>query len=434
MQVCKQFNNICKKRLNKGFILAEKFENKCLKSMKSQLPRRESERRNHPLARHCDILSAIETRISMMSMTFNKYIETDLACFIPGKSEQDVDIIDEENSVDDVNKPDESSRSKVQILVLDEIFRVLRIIQYKEFPPKTHEILQELRDLSSMAMEHFDEKIAPSLKFRLPCAKFRAQLQLVADSKQNLCEVSPITNDKLNRVIKVFQKHLRDAAVRNKQRDTISAEHEKEIVELKAQMVQLKKVISDMSKGEKTPGEPESTQAILNDSKEDFPKKRALTEYYNTPVELNTTSALANYATEAGFPVVASVPTSLIHFVLPPGKLPSPLHAHRVQNDRHIYKLNTTRKESLIYNSRKGTSYLANISCTPKVCPRGQPCQEVPSTLNNTSIYMIIQAQREGQGFLTEEWTLYARLTVECDSTLDCLRCVRNLQLLMHYV
>nr|CAD7568447.1 unnamed protein product [Timema californicum] len=318
LQVCKQFNNICKKRLNKGFILAEKFENKCLKSMKSQLPRRESERRNHPLARHCDILSAIETRISMMSMTFNKYIETDLACFIPGKveyrgseptlvwresrkpftnppppssakrdlnlnlpvlgslaqhetsplanytteSEQDVDIIDEENSVDDVNKPDEPSRSKV----LDEIFRVLRIIQYKEFPPKTHEILQELRDLSSMAMEHFDEKIAPSLKFRLPCAKFRAQLQLVADSKQNLCEVSPITNDKLNRVIKVFQKHLRDAAVRNKQRDTISAEHEKEIVELKAQMVQLKKVISDMSK----------------------------------VVELNTPSALANYATEAG--------------------------------------------------------------------------------------------------------------------------------------
>ncbi|CAG2067464.1 unnamed protein product, partial [Timema podura] len=96
----------------------------------------------------------------------------------------------------------------------NEIFRVLRIIQNKEFPPKTHEILQELRDLSSMAMEHFDEKIAPNLKFRLPCAKFRAQLQLVTDSKQSLCEVSPITNDKLNRVIKVFQKHLRDAAIR----------------------------------------------------------------------------------------------------------------------------------------------------------------------------------------------------------------------------
>nr|CAD7195470.1 unnamed protein product [Timema douglasi] len=199
------------------------------------------------------------------------------------RSEQDVDIIDEENSADDVNKPDELSRSKSADS--HEIFRVLRIIQNKEFPPKTHEILQELRDLSSMAMEHFDEKIAPSLKFRLPCAKFRAQLQLVADSKQNLCEVSPITNDKLNRVIKVFQKHLRDAAVRNKQRDTISAEHEKEIVELKAQMVQLKKVISDMSKGN-------------------------------------------SWIFAPGFPVVASVPTSLIPFVLPPRKMPSPLHAH----------------------------------------------------------------------------------------------------------
>nr|CAD7588338.1 unnamed protein product [Timema genevievae] len=297
-QVCKQFNNICKKRLNKGFILAEKFENKCLKSMKSQLPRRESERRNHPLARHCDILSAIETRISMMSMTFNKYIETDLSCFIPGKrlevSKRYEVLIWNQNFPENsgnVSKLTIISESAVKfskrwgklapsslsdfasaVCVLHRRSQiesvVLRIIQNKEFPPKTHEILQELRDLSSMAMEHFDEKIAPNLKFRLPCAKFRAQLQLVTDSKQSLCEVSPITNDKLNR---------------NKQRDTISAEHEKEIIELKAQMVQLKKVISDMSNGVKTPGEPESTRAILNDSKEEaLPKKRALTEYYNT--------------------------------------------------------------------------------------------------------------------------------------------------------
>lgn len=31
-------------------------------------------------------------------------------------------------------------------------------------PPRAHEILQELRDISSMAMEHFDEKILPDLK------------------------------------------------------------------------------------------------------------------------------------------------------------------------------------------------------------------------------------------------------------------------------
>ena len=53
--------------------------------MKAKLPRRESERRNHPLARHVDILAAIETRLSLLSMTFMKYIDMGLCCFIPGK-------------------------------------------------------------------------------------------------------------------------------------------------------------------------------------------------------------------------------------------------------------------------------------------------------------------------------------------------------------
>lgn len=29
---------------------------------------------------------------------------------------------------------------------------------------RTHEVLQELRDISSMAIDHFEEKIAPTLK------------------------------------------------------------------------------------------------------------------------------------------------------------------------------------------------------------------------------------------------------------------------------
>ena len=53
--------------------------------MKAKLPRRESERRNHPLARHVDILSAVETRLSLLSMTYSKYIDLGLCCFIPGK-------------------------------------------------------------------------------------------------------------------------------------------------------------------------------------------------------------------------------------------------------------------------------------------------------------------------------------------------------------
>jgi len=132
-RVNKRFNTICKSLLNKGFRAVERYHSKCLKDVKSKLPRRESERRSHPLSRHCDILTAIETRISLLGMTFMKYVDLDLCCFIPGK-------------------------------VIDEIFMVLRVILPDQNPPRAFEILQELRDISSMAMEYFDEKIVQSLK------------------------------------------------------------------------------------------------------------------------------------------------------------------------------------------------------------------------------------------------------------------------------
>lgn len=110
-----------------------KRHNANLKAIKSQLPRRESERRNHPLAKHSDILTCIETRISMLSMTYSKYIDKDLCCFIPGK-------------------------------VIDEVFNILKLIESTNKPLRAHEVLQELRDISSMAIEHFDENIAHRLK------------------------------------------------------------------------------------------------------------------------------------------------------------------------------------------------------------------------------------------------------------------------------
>lgn len=36
--------------------------------------------------------------------------------------------------------------------------------RFAERPLRTHEVLQELRDISSMAIDHFEEKIAPALK------------------------------------------------------------------------------------------------------------------------------------------------------------------------------------------------------------------------------------------------------------------------------
>ncbi|KAM5238944.1 F-box only protein 28 [Ctenodactylus gundi] len=135
--VCKRMDLVCQRMLNQGFLKVERYHNLCQKQVKAQLPRRESERRNHSLARHADILAAVETRLSLLNMTFMKYVDSNLCCFIPGK-------------------------------VIDEIYRVLRYVNSTRAPQRAHEVLQELRDISSMAMEYFDEKIVPVLKRKLP--------------------------------------------------------------------------------------------------------------------------------------------------------------------------------------------------------------------------------------------------------------------------
>ncbi|XP_074649055.1 F-box only protein 28-like [Tubulanus polymorphus] len=139
--ICSQFEKICQGILNRGFTRVDRLHSACLKSIKALLPRRESERRNHPLSRHVDILTALETRLSLLGMTYVKYIDMGVCCFIPGK-------------------------------VLDEILKILDIVQTTENLPRAHEILQELRDISSMAMEHFEEKIRPRLKAQLSPQKF----------------------------------------------------------------------------------------------------------------------------------------------------------------------------------------------------------------------------------------------------------------------
>lgn len=60
--------------------------------------------------------------------------------------------------------------------MIDEILYVLSSITHSkpcsnsevfilsDRPLRTHDVLQELRDISSMAIDHFEEKIAPTLK------------------------------------------------------------------------------------------------------------------------------------------------------------------------------------------------------------------------------------------------------------------------------
>ena len=66
----------------------------------------------------------MESDIIQLSFVFIKYVDLNLCCFIPGK-------------------------------VIDEIISVLRTIQMEENLPAAYEILEELRDLSSMAIEFF---------------------------------------------------------------------------------------------------------------------------------------------------------------------------------------------------------------------------------------------------------------------------------------
>jgi len=157
--VNRKFNDVAKSLLNHGFYKLLNCHAKHLKRIKAQLPRRESERSkcgrfiliigkvadvvvvvlgNHPLSKFSDILTCIETRLSMLSMTYQKYIQNGTACFVPGR-------------------------------VIDECYRILRMISATAAEPpaksmRAHEVLQELRDISSMAIEHFDEKIAPDIK------------------------------------------------------------------------------------------------------------------------------------------------------------------------------------------------------------------------------------------------------------------------------
>ncbi|VDO50145.1 unnamed protein product [Onchocerca flexuosa] len=96
---------------------------------------------SHSLSRVNEVYSALETRYALLSMTFRKYIDNDSCCFIAGK-------------------------------VLDEGFSVLRMldscIKRKVQPPETQESLKDIRDYSSMAMEYFEEQIAPALRIRDP--------------------------------------------------------------------------------------------------------------------------------------------------------------------------------------------------------------------------------------------------------------------------
>lgn len=131
-EVCRLFDCIGREILKRAFRQLEEQIRCYRKELKQQLPRRESERRKHPLSSRSEVLSAIETRVSLLDMSIMRYTEEGYCAFFPGK-------------------------------VLDELRHVFCILKRSSAIPRPQEFLHELRDISSMAMEYFDEALLPSI-------------------------------------------------------------------------------------------------------------------------------------------------------------------------------------------------------------------------------------------------------------------------------
>lgn len=99
--------------------------------------------RNHPSVISFDVLRSIDTRFSVLTMTYTKYINIGVCCFIPGK-------------------------------VIDEVLDVLGTISnanagnsLAERPLHGYEVLDDLRGklrkICNVATDHFKNEIEPSL-------------------------------------------------------------------------------------------------------------------------------------------------------------------------------------------------------------------------------------------------------------------------------
>ncbi|CAG2104675.1 unnamed protein product [Medioppia subpectinata] len=130
--VCKRFNQIGSQILNSEFQILRNYTQQRFQTIKSQMPRRESARRKHPLARESDIIETLHMRLTLLQMTFNKHIERMHCCFFSGE-------------------------------ILDEVHRIIRYVRNTPVLSRAYKVTDELFDLSTMAMEYFKEHIEPTL-------------------------------------------------------------------------------------------------------------------------------------------------------------------------------------------------------------------------------------------------------------------------------
>lgn len=130
--VCHQMDHVCGSILNLTFQKLQAQMLSRFQAIKAQMPRRESARRNHPLACESDIIETLHMRLTLLQMSFGKHIERKHCCFFPGE-------------------------------ILDEVYRILHHIKVTPKLQRPYKVTDELFDLSTMAMEYFKEHIEPTL-------------------------------------------------------------------------------------------------------------------------------------------------------------------------------------------------------------------------------------------------------------------------------
>ncbi|KZC05967.1 PREDICTED: F-box only protein 28 [Dufourea novaeangliae] len=130
--VCHQMDRVCGSILNSTFQKLQAQMLSRFQAIKAQMPRRESARRNHPLACESDIIETLHMRLTLLQMSFGKHIERKHCCFFPGE-------------------------------ILDEVYHILHYIKVTPKLARPYKVTDELFDLSTMAMEYFKERIEPTL-------------------------------------------------------------------------------------------------------------------------------------------------------------------------------------------------------------------------------------------------------------------------------
>lgn len=84
-QVCRKMDAICCTILNSTFQRLQSQMLQRFQTIKAKMPRRESARRNHPLACESDIIETLHMRLTLLQMTFGKHIERKHCCFFAGE-------------------------------------------------------------------------------------------------------------------------------------------------------------------------------------------------------------------------------------------------------------------------------------------------------------------------------------------------------------